>query len=273
MSENNKPPVLLIHGMWSDGDTLHEVRDAFVEQGYRVDSVTLPFHRPRAEHSTASLASLARARLQDYVEFLVEHVKKMESAPIVVGHSMGGLLAQLTAARVPCDRLILLSSAAPAGINGLGLSVFRTLGSNLFRFPLWRSATHLKLANVQYGVANTQSPATQQEVFDLCSYESGMVTFQMTLAAFSKKTFANVEPESIRCPILIIGGVEDRITTIGVQRKIAKRYGDRCRLVEIPGCDHWTVGGRYFREVRSVMFDWLAQDLPCDSNEPALMAS
>lgn len=273
MQDNNRPPVLLIHGMWSDGDTLHEVREAFVEQGYRVKAVTLPCHRSRDAHTTASLASLATTRLQDYVAFLVEQVEKMETAPILVGHSMGGLLAQLTAARVPCDRLVLLSSAAPAGINGLGWSVFRTLGSNLFRFPLWRSATCLKLANVQYGIANAQSEVTQREVFGLCSYESGMVTFQMTLAAFSRRTFANVEPDSIRCPILIIGGVEDRITTIGVQRRIAKRYGERCKLVEIPGCDHWTIGGRYFREVRHAMFNWLAQEPPLSSDEPALIAS
>ncbi|WP_287962844.1 alpha/beta hydrolase [Alcanivorax sp.] len=272
MKQDNKPPVLLIHGMWSDGETLHEVRDAFIWQGYAVDSVTLPYHRPRAEHTSASLASLARATLQDYVEFLVEHVKKMPSAPIIVGHSMGGLLAQLTAARVPCERLVLLSSAAPAGINGLGFSVFRTLGSNLFRFPLWRSATHLKLANVTYGVANTQSEAVQREVFESCSYESGMVTFQMTLAAFSRKTFANVEPESIRCPVLIIGGVEDRITPIGVQRRIAKRYGERCQLVEIPGCDHWTVGGRFFPEIRHALFDWLKGGEVTVKTEEALAA-
>ena len=273
MHDNHKPPVLLIHGMWSDGDTLHELREAFVEQGYRVEAVTLPFHRTRGEHSTASLASLARATLQDYVEFLVEQVKAMDAAPILVGHSMGGLLAQLTAARVPCERLVLLSSAAPAGINGLGWSVLRTLGSNLFRFPLWRSATSLKLANVQYGIANTQSEATQREVFELCSHESGRVTFQMTLAAFSKRSFANVEPDSIRCPILIIGGVEDRITTIGVQRKIAKRYGDRCKLVEIPGCDHWTVGGRFFGEIRHALFGWLAETRAAEPNADVLMAS
>ncbi|MDX1802817.1 MAG: alpha/beta hydrolase [Alcanivorax sp.] len=272
MKENNQPPVLLIHGMWSDGETLHEVRDAFEEQGHQVDSVTLPYHRTRANHTTASLASLARATLQDYVAFLVDHIKKMDAAPILVGHSMGGLLAQLTAARVPCDRLILLSSAAPAGINGLGLSVFRTLGSNLFRFPLWKSATDLKLANVQYGIANAQSPAVQRDIFEQTSFESGMATFQLTLAAFSSKSFARVEPGSIRCPVLIIGGVEDRITPIGVQRRIAKRYGDRCQLVEISGCDHWTVGGRYFQEVCTVMFDWLGNTQVVGRDETNLMA-
>ena len=273
MKSNSRPPVLLIHGMWSDGNTLQALRDAFVAQGYQVEAITLPFHRTLAEHTTASLASLARARLQDYVAFLVEHVQKMDAAPSVVGHSLGGLLAQLLAARVPCERLILLSSAAPAGINGLGWSVFRTLGRNLFRFPLWRSATRLGLANVKYGIGNAQSETVQQDILSGCGYESGMVTFQLTLAAFSRKSFANVEPDSIRCPVLIIGGVEDRITPINVQRKIASRYGERCQLVEIPGCDHWTVGGRYFREIRIVLFDWLDPSGSAVKSDDVLKAS
>lgn len=273
MSDNNKPPVMLIHGMWSDGDTLHEVRDAFTEQGYQVEAVTLPYHRPRAEHTPESLAKLARTSLQDYVAFLVERASRFDRAPILVGHSMGGLLAQLTAARVPCDRLILLSSAAPAGINGLGLSVFRTLGVNLLRFPLWKQTTVLKLANVRYGVANAQSDATQRDVFERCGYESGRVTFQLTLAAFSKKGPAHVEPDRIRCPVLIIGGTADRITPIRIQRRIAQRYAGHCKLVEIPGCCHWTVGGRFFGEVCSAMFTWLDETRPETSLSADLMAS
>lgn len=259
MSTNQKPPVLLIHGMWSDAETMSEVHDAFREMGYPVQAVTLPHHCPRVQHTEASRKALAQTRLQDYVSFLVEHASKLERAPILVGHSMGGLLAQLTAARVPCERVILLSSAAPAGINGLGLSVFRTLGRNLLRFPLWKRATELGLANVQYGIANAQTEAEQRDIFEHCGYESGMVTFQMTLAAFSRKVFANVEPDSIPCPILIIGGTEDRITPIRIQRRIAQRYSDHCKLVELSGCDHWTIGGRFFGDVRDAMFQWLEQ--------------
>lgn len=272
MLDNRKAPVLLIHGMWSDAETLSDVRDAYQEEGYPVESVTLPFHGPRASHTAASRKSLATTRLQDYVEFLVDRVQRMDRAPILVGHSMGGLLAQLTAARVPCERLILLSSAAPAGINGLGFSVFRTLGRNLLRFPLWRSTTELNLANVKYGIANSQSEATQREVYEHCGYESGMATFQMTLAAFTKKAFGHVDPDRISCPVLIIGGTADRITPIRIQRSIAKRYAGHCQLVEIPGCCHWTVGGRFFDEVRAAMFSWLAEAESVIEGEGVLVA-
>ncbi|WP_375176598.1 alpha/beta hydrolase [Marinobacter mobilis] len=271
MLDNRKAPVLLIHGMWSDAETLSDVRDAYQAQGYDVEALTLPFHRPRASHTKESRASLAQTRLQDYVEFVVDRVNRLDRPPILVGHSMGGLLAQLTAARVPCERLILLSSAAPAGINGLGLSVFRTLGSNLLRFPLWKQTTELKLANVQYGIANAQSEAKQREVYEHCGYESGMVTFQMSVAAFTKSVFAHVEPERITCPVLIIGGTEDRITPIRTQRRIAQRYAGHCQLVEIPGCCHWTIGGRFFGEIRAAMFNWLEQGQPVEINEGELV--
>lgn len=266
MSMNNKPPVVLIHGMWSDAETMTELQAAFRNQGYAVEAVTLPHHGPRGSHTAASRAALAQTRLQDYVRFLIDHVKQLDRAPILVGHSMGGLLAQLTAARVPCERLILLSSAAPAGINGLGLSVFRTLGRNLLLFPLWKKATELGLANVRYGIANAQSDAKQQEIYRHCGYESGMVTFQMTVAAFTKQSFAHVEPEGLTCPILILGGTDDRITPIRVQRRIAQRYGDRCELVEIPGCDHWTIGGRFLDAVSATVFDWLARTQAPEGN-------
>lgn len=259
MTTGQKPPVLLIHGMWSDADTLRELRDAFAARGYPVTAVTLPHHAPRAQHTAQSRAALGRTGLQAYVDFLVDQVRALDRPPILVGHSMGGLLAQLVAARMPCDRLVLLSSAAPAGINGLGLSVLRTLGRNLLKFPLWTQATELGLANVRYGIANAQSDVEQRDITDRCGYESGRVTFELTLTAFTRKSPADVAPGRITCPVLIIGGTEDRITPIRVQRQIARRYGDRCRLVEIPGCDHWTVGGRFFGDIEDTVFPWLDQ--------------
>jgi len=258
-SDNNKAPVLLVHGMWSDAKTLQDVRDAFDDAGYSVEALTLPYHRSKQEHSSSSLAALASARLEDYVDAIVEAIQHQSRPPILVGHSMGGLLAQLAAAKVPCERLILLSSAAPAGINGLGISVIRTLGRNMLRFPLWKKFTEMRLANVQYGVANRQTPEVQQDITDSSTYESGMATFQISMAPLlGRRSAAHVEVSRIQCPVLIMGGTEDRITPLRVQRKIAQRFGDQARLVEVQGCCHWSVGGRYFPQIRATMLDWVA---------------
>ncbi|QSP94693.1 alpha/beta hydrolase [Marinobacter salinisoli] len=255
---NDKPPVLLVHGMWSTDQTLHELRDAFADEGYEVQALCLPYHLAKADHTDASMAALARARIQDYVVYLVEQVSAQARPPILVGHSMGGVLVQLVAARVPCAQLVVLSSAAPAGINGLGWSVIRTLGRNLVRFPLWDKVTEVGLENIRYGVANSQSAELQQEIFEGCTYESGMATFQLSVGLIlRRRSPAHVEVERIRCPVLIIGGTADRITPIRIQRRIAERFGAQASLIEIPGCCHWTIGGKDFPHIRSAMFHWL----------------
>ena len=257
-SHKEKPPVLLVHGMWSNQEARKEVHDAFVEQGYVTQSLWLPYHCLKAEHTAASKEKLAQTGLQEYVAYIVEQVKRQSSPPILVGHSMGGLLVQLVAAQVPCQRLILLSSAAPAGVNGLSWSAIRTLGSNLLRFPLWRSITEVKLANIRYGIANRQSLAVQQDIYANSTYESGRATWQISMGLLlGRHSAAYVNTAQIQCPVLIIGGTADRITPINVQRSIAQRFGSRGQLVEIPNCCHWTVGGKFFPLIRTEIFQRL----------------
>lgn len=258
-SETSKPPVMLIHGMWCTPEVLAELREAFERAGYPVEAPCLPLHMDKADYDDQLRATLAQTSLQDYVAFLVERVNQLEAAPILVGHSMGGLLAQLVAARVPCEKLVLLSSAAPGGINGWRWSVVRTFGRNLLLFPLWKHVMELQSGNVRYGIANAQTEATQQWVLDHATYESGTAAFQIGIGGFLRNGFARVDSQAIQCPMLVLGGTEDRITPIGIQRQIARKYADRSRLVEIPGACHWTVGGRYFDRIWSEIFAWLGE--------------
>lgn len=257
MSENANPSVVLIPGMWSTGETLSEVQQAFEAQGYKVDSVCLPEHKKKAEYSKADKNRLAQTSLQQYVDFIVAKVRTCKVPPILVGHSMGGLLAQLVAARVPVNKLVLLSSAAPGGINGWSWSVIRTLGRNLFLFPLWRKVTELGIRHVRYGIANSQCASVQQQIMQDMSYESGMATFQIGVGGFFKSGFSRVDAKQVTCPILVLGGTADRITPIKVQREIAKKYGKQATLVELPEVCHWTIGGSNLPHVTSMIFDWL----------------
>ena len=256
--QRDKATVILIHGMWSHQDTLREVQEAFINQGYQTEALCLPYHMPKKEHTEESKAQLAKMRLQDYVAYIVERIKLEDNPPILVGHSMGGLIAQLAATQVSCQRLILLSSAPPAGVNGLSYSAIKTLGKNFFRFPLWKKITELTFKNIQYGVANSQSLESQQEINDSCTFESGMATLQISMGLLLRsRASSHVNIQKISCPVLVIGGTADRITPINIQRSIAQRFGQQAQLVEISDCCHWTVGGRYFDQIQTEIFTWL----------------
>ena len=110
-----KRDVVLIHGMWCRGEHLDAVATPLREAGFRVHQPTLPFHDQSDREDMRE--ALGRASLLDYADYCqgVIHQLKFAEPPILIGHSMGGLIAQMLAARMPVQALMLFTPAPPAG--------------------------------------------------------------------------------------------------------------------------------------------------------------
>jgi len=245
--------------MWSTPDTLIELKQSFENQGYEVHTPRLPYHFDKAQMDHAAKVGLSKSGILTYVAAVLALVKSLDKPPILLGHSMGGLIAQLVAARTPCAALILLSSAPPAGVHAWAWSVVRTFGHNLFKFPMWKKLTDLRIENIRYGIANTQSAKVKREIFESATYESGLASFQLGMWFLYKQPPTKVDVAAIKCPILMLGGSEDKITPIALQRKIAATFDGRAPLIELPGICHWTVGGRAVPAIEQHIANWLAQ--------------
>src|SRR5882757_3513683 len=106
-----KPDVVMIHGAFCGPWSFKGLKEKFEAGGYRVTAPTLRFHeeqRPPAALGTTGLA--------DYAADLEDEIKDLGKPAILVGHSMGGLLAQMLAARLEVAALILLAPSAPWGV-------------------------------------------------------------------------------------------------------------------------------------------------------------
>lgn len=254
------PPVVIIHGMWSTPETLSEIKQAFEDEGYTTYTPRLPLHFPKNKLNTEQRTELGKLSIQDYLSSLASFIETLDQPPILVGHSMGGLLAQLLASRHPCEKLILISSAPPSGINGWHWSVMRTFGHNLFKFPLWRSTTNLLLKNIQYGIANTQNAGVHRDLTQNSTFESGMASWQISMWFLFRKPPTRVEYANITCPVLIMGGSEDKITPFKSQLKLARKYHNRATVKMLSGACHWTIGGSHFSEIKRTIFSWLKEE-------------
>jgi pimeloyl-ACP methyl ester carboxylesterase len=264
---NKLAPVVLMHGMWSTPDTLKDLTSCIESQGYEVFTPRLPFHYPLPQMNSEARKGLKNSGINDYLESLSSFINTLDEKPILVGHSLGGLLAQLLAARHECEKLVLISSAAPAHVYSWSWSVMRTFGHNLFKFPLWNSLLDLNIENVQYGIANSQSPELQQALNAETTLESGRIAWQVAMWFLYSKPVTQVEFSKINCPILVLGGSQDKITPIKMQRKIADKYGTQATLVEVKNACHWTVGGSFLPEISQIIFSWLNSHNTVDKGE------
>lgn len=261
MTENNYnlPPVLMIHGMWSTGETLDELKHAFESEGHTVHAPSLPNHIAINQHTDESKAKLAKTGMRDYVDFIAGYLERFDQKPILVGHSMGGLIAQLVAAEHEVEKLILISSASPAGINSWAWSVVRTFGHNLFKFPLWKTTTDIHLSNIRYGIANSQPSHIQLDLANKVTLESGLASTEIGMWFFFKNPPTKVNFENITCPVLVLSGLEDKITPPKLQEKIHSQFRSTASIRLLEDVCHWTIGGTYLPRVKAHIFSWLSE--------------
>jgi len=116
--------IVMIHGMWGSGWYWENFKGFFESKGYRCVIPTLRFHDmdPKAVPDPR----LGTTSLLDYAEDLEKLIRELDGKPIIMGHYMGGLLAQILGSRELAQTLVLLTPASPRGIVALKPSVIKS---------------------------------------------------------------------------------------------------------------------------------------------------
>jgi len=106
----------MIHGAFCAGWVFEEWTEYFQALGYKCYSPDLPYH-DQGPHASAD-PRLASTGLLDYAHWLESYIDSLDldTPPILIGHSMGGLLAQMLAARAKASAIVLLAPSAPWGV-------------------------------------------------------------------------------------------------------------------------------------------------------------
>jgi pimeloyl-ACP methyl ester carboxylesterase len=249
--------VVLIHGSFSRGEQLAPARAAFEERGYTAHTPTLRHHELPPHEGAMKVASLS---LRDYADDMVAFVNSLDSPPLLVGHSMGGLVAQLVAARTRPAGLVPACPGPVSGTTGvtrtsLRMTLPHALQARSWNKP-WRPPT---FEQSRRWIANTQTEEVAREIYDGFVCESGRYLWELLLAVprLSKVTF--VDFAAVTAPVLVIGAEYDRIVPAGVVRRTAARY-PRGSCVEIPRSDHMVFSGAALRVTMSYIDDWMARN-------------
>ncbi|MBL7127267.1 MAG: alpha/beta hydrolase [Dehalococcoidales bacterium] len=214
--------IFMIHGMWNGGWCWKEFRNFFEGKGYSCFTPTLRFHDvdpkepPHPELGTTSLL--------DYAADLENEIRKLDHPPIIIGHSMGGLLAQILGSRGLARALVLLAPAPPRGIIALKPSSFRGVWSCITRRCFWRKPCRQTYNEAVYSTMNLLPAEKQKETYEKMVSESGRAVFEIGLWFLDSNRASEVDASKVTCPALVIGGTQDRLVPTSTVRKIARRY-------------------------------------------------
>jgi pimeloyl-ACP methyl ester carboxylesterase len=251
----SRPPVVMIHGAFCGGWVFDAWRARFEAAGHRVLTPTLRLH----DCGQSPPRELATTSVLDYASDLEAVIDGLGEAPILVGHSMGGLLAQMLAERRSVRALVLLAPSAPWGV--LPSTPFEVVSAQALYLAgdFWSKRlrpTHwIAAANALDLVADHEA------VFARFVPESGQATFEIMHWALDLKRASQVDPRRVACPILCLSGARDRINPPATVRRIAQRYEGRALHEELEGHSHWLIGEPGWEKIADRALAWLAEVL------------
>ncbi|MGH6871712.1 MAG: alpha/beta hydrolase [Rhizomicrobium sp.] len=251
----SRPPVVMIHGAFCGGWVFDAWKARFARAGYAVHAPTLRHHEG-GEYPPKALGSTS---LRDYADDLESLLDGLEAPPILIGHSMGGLLAQMLAARRDVRALVLLAPSAPWGV--LPSTPFEVASATALYLAgdFWRKRLRptgwIAAANALDRVPDHKA------VFARFVPESGQATFEILHWALDLARASQVDARRVTCPILCISGGRDRVNPPATVRRIAQRYDGRVVHEELRDHSHWLIGEPGWEAIADRALEWLGDVL------------
>lgn len=260
--------IVLVHGAWVTPESWDIFRQPFDAAGYTVHAPAWPFVEGRSAGELnaappAGFGGLTVGRIADEYQAFVA---TLPEAPILVGHSFGGLLVQML-----LDRGVGIAGVAinPAPIGGIvpGPGALRAIAPILLRFGAWRKPYRFTPRRFAELFANGASEAGARSAFDRFVIPApGMIFHQ---AAFWLGT--GVKPERRRQPLLITSSDEDRLVSPYLSRAAFRRQGRssaRTDYLEFPGRSHFLIAEPGWETVAASVLSWI-ESLPAAQPVPS----
>jgi len=256
--------VVLIHGASVGGWCLGGFASQLKGRGW---SCYVPDLRHHGDGPTTEPdPQLATTSIRDYARDMAQLVEGLDEIPVIIGHSMGGLIAQQLAADGLARALVLLSPSAPSGILPSTDAEFLFATQLMAAGPFWSMALQPIFEIAETSSLNKLDPASRRRVFERLGPESGRALFELFFWMFDESRATTVASEAVTCPVLILAGSEDRIVSAQTSRRIAALYGERATFVEVPDHGHFLPMEPGWERLAELAADWMAK-LPKGNGE------
>ena len=263
-NESGRQPVVFVHGLWLLHSSWDAWRGLFEEQGYATVAVDWPDDPADYAAAHANPEVFAKKSVGQVADHVAEVIGGLKRKPIVIGHSFGGLLAQIVAGRGLALASVSIDPAPSRGVLPLPFSALKASFPVLGNPANYGKAVTLTFDQFRYGFANAVSEEEAQHLYETFHVPApGRPLFQAATANLDFTTEAKADKGNPdRGPMLVVSGEKDHIVPwklANAAYKQQRKNPSPTEIVEIPGVGHSLVIDSHWREVAEVALDFLAK--------------
>ena len=257
-------PVVFIHGLWIHSASWAPWIELFAERGYDPTAPGWPGDSETVLGTRADPTDLDDIGIEQICHHYADFIETLDSKPIVIGHSFGGLIAQELLANDLAIGAVAIDPAPIKGVKALPFSQLRS-GFPVLGNPANKKRTvALTAKQFRYSFGNAISEEESNALFDAFTIPGpGRPLFEDATANFSRNSPAKVDTHHApRGPLLLTSGSDDHTVPKAVTLEVLKMYegnpGAVTSYLEFAGRGHSLTIDSGWRDVAEATLEWLA---------------
>jgi non-heme chloroperoxidase len=261
-NESGRVPVVFIHGLWLLPSSWDRWAELFAAAGYAPVSPGWPDDPDTVDEANADPGVFAGKTIGMVADHYSKVIGTLAARPAVIGHSFGGLLAQIVAGRGESAATVAIDAAPYRGVLPLPLSSLKAAFPVLGNPANFHRAVPLSFDQFRYSFANAVTEEEARRLYDTFAVPApGAPLFQAATANLNPLTEARVDTRNPdRGPLLIISGAQDNtVPTVisAAEYKQQRRNPGVTEFTEIPGRGHALTIDKGWAEVAQTALDFI----------------
>src|SRR5437588_8057776 len=257
VNATGRTPVVFIHGLWLRPRSCARWAEGFEEAGYAPLTPGWPDDPDTVEDAKAHPEVFAHKTVGQVADHFEEVIRKLTKKPAVIGHSFGGLLAQIIAGRGLAAVTVAVDPAPFRGVLPLPISALKSSRPVLGNPANRNHAVPLTYEQFRFAFANVVSEDEAKELYETFAVPaSGAPLFQAATANLNPWTEAKVKTKNPdRGPLLIVSGQKDNTVPWAIANaSFKKQHRNKgvTEIIEIPNRGHALTIDSGWREVAGV---------------------
>jgi non-heme chloroperoxidase len=253
-NQSGKQPVVFIHGLWLLASSWDSWADLFEQAGYSAVKPGWPDDPESVADAKARPEVFARKGVGQVADHMETVVRGLTRKPAVIGHSFGGLLAQIVAGHGLAAVSVAVDPAPFRGVLPLPFSALRAASPALSNPANVNKAVSLTRAQFRFAFANAVGEDEAKQLYETYAVPGpGKPLFQVAFANINPRTEVKVDTlNPDRGPVLLISGDRDNTVPwaiVNASYRLQKRNSGKTEVARIPNRGHsLTIDGGW-REV------------------------